>query len=185
MRDAFVLIDYSYDFVAMDGKLSCKEPAIALESAIVEKWNNYNAQNKPIFVLMDMHFENDKLHPESKLFPPHNIKNTDGRKLYGKLDELFQQSKHQDNIFWIDKMRYSAFCGTPLLQLLRERNINNIELAGVCTDICVLHTAVDGYNLGFNMFVDEHAVASFNPDGHKFAIAHFQHVLGMTVEQKL
>lgn len=183
MTEALLLIDYSNDFVALDGKLTCGEPAIALEETMVQKWEAYMKKGAPIFILMDMHFENDTLHPESKLFPPHNIKGTDGRYLYGQLHDLYLRDQDQPNVFWIDKMRYSAFSGTPLLQLLRERKINRIELAGVCTDICVLHTAVDGYNLGFDMFVDERAVASFNLDGHNFALAHFKNVLGMTVEE--
>ncbi|WP_414053258.1 cysteine hydrolase family protein [Macrococcus equi] len=183
MSDALLIIDYSNDFVALDGKLTCGEPAIALENTIALKWENYMQAKKPIFVLMDMHYESDALHPETKLFPPHNIKGTEGRNLYGKLHNLYLRDKEHDNVFWIDKMRYSAFCGTPLLQLLRERNIHKIELAGVCTDICVLHTAVDGYNLGFDMLVDEKAVASFNPEGHAFALNHFKNVLGMTIEE--
>ncbi len=183
MSEALLIIDYSNDFVALDGKLTCGEPAIALEDTMVKKWNDYKDNNKPIFVLMDLHFENDTYHPETKLFPPHNIKDTDGRNLYGKLHELFLRDKDDNNVFWIDKMRYSAFSGTPLLQLLRERNIKEIELTGVCTDICVLHTAVEGYNLGFEMSVDERAVASFNPEGHHYTLQHFKHVLGMTVDE--
>ncbi|WP_414042411.1 cysteine hydrolase family protein [Macrococcus sp. EM39E] len=183
MTNALLLIDYSNDFVALNGKLTCGKPAIVLEDTIAKKWEAYMAKEAPIFVLMDMHFENDTLHPETRLFPPHNIKGTAGRNLYGKLHQLYLRDQDKKNVFWIDKMRYSAFSGTPLFQLLRERNINTIELAGVCTDICVLHTAVDGYNLGFDMVVDEHAVASFNSDGHKFALAHFKNVLGMTVEE--
>ena len=38
-----------------------------------------------IFFAIDAHDENDAFHPESKLFPPHNIKGTSGRNLYGPL----------------------------------------------------------------------------------------------------
>ena len=46
----------------------------------------------------------------------------------------------------MDKTRYSAFAGTDLEMKLRERGIEEVHLVGVCTDICVLHTAVDAYN---------------------------------------
>ena len=45
--------------------------------------------------------------------------------------------------------------GTILLLVARiwtfdyERGITELCLTGVCTDICVLHTAVDAYNLGY------------------------------------
>ena len=34
--------------------------------------------------MMDLHFEEDPYHPETKLFPPHNIEGTSGRHLYGR-----------------------------------------------------------------------------------------------------
>lgn len=81
----------------------------------------------------------------------------------------------------MDKTRYSSFAGTNLLQLLRERKIEEVHIIGVCTDICVLHTAVDAYNLGFSIVVHEDAVVSFNEVGHKWALDHFKNTLGATV----
>ncbi|KAI7247096.1 hypothetical protein KC345_g11995, partial [Hortaea werneckii] len=84
-------------------------------------------------------------------------------------------------IYWMDKTRYSAFSGTDLALKLRERGITELHLIGVCTDICVLHTAVDAYNNGFDITVHEDAVASFNPDGHTWALGHFRGSLGAKV----
>ncbi|MNI60422.1 Isochorismatase family protein YecD [compost metagenome] len=81
----------------------------------------------------------------------------------------------------MDKTRYSAFCGTDLELQLRARGIQELHLVGVCTDICVLHTAVDAYNKGFTLIIHADAVASFNEQGHDWALGHFQNVLGATV----
>ncbi len=51
------------------------------------------------------------------------------------------------------KTRYSAFAGTNLSILFNERGIKGIHLVGVCTNICILHTAVDAYNLGISTVV--------------------------------
>ncbi|MGO4273373.1 cysteine hydrolase family protein, partial [Paenibacillus sp. TAF58] len=59
--------------------------------------------------------------------------------------------------------------------------IHELHLVGVCTDICVLHTAVDAYNKGFEIVVHEDAVASFNQAGHEWALQHFQGTLGAKV----
>ena len=59
----------------------------------------------------------------------------------------------------MDKRHYSAFSGTDLDIRLRERGITELCLTGVCTDICVLHTAVDAYNLGYQLMIPERAVA--------------------------
>lgn len=118
---------------------------------------------------------------ENDLFPPHNIVGTNGRKLYGKLAEVYEKSRNKVNVYWIDKRHYSAFSGTDLDIRLRERGITELHLVGVCTDICVLHTAVDAYNLGYKIVIHKNAVASFDPVGHEWALNHFKQVLGATV----
>ncbi|WP_145541615.1 cysteine hydrolase family protein, partial [Staphylococcus warneri] len=57
-----------------------------------------------------------------------------------------------------------------------------IEIVGVCTDICILHTAVSAYNLGYNITIPIRGVASFNQDGHQWALSHFKNSLGAKVE---
>ncbi len=102
-----------------------------------------------VVVANDIHFEGDEFHPEARLFPPHNIAGTEGRELYGAVRTAYDDVKALGaSILEFDKTRYSAFAGTELDLRLRERGIREIHLVGVCTDICVLHTAVDGYNLG-------------------------------------
>ncbi|MNE20481.1 Isochorismatase family protein YecD [compost metagenome] len=81
----------------------------------------------------------------------------------------------------MDKTRYSAFAGTDLELQLRTRGITELHLAGVCTDICVLHTAVDAYNKGFDIVVHKDAVASFDQEGHAWALRHFKGSLGATI----
>ena len=73
----------------------------------------------------------------------------------------------------MDKRHYSAFSGTDLDIRLRERKIDTVILTGVLTDICVLHTAIDAYNLGYQIQVVEPAVASLSEENHKFALNHF------------
>lgn len=72
------------------------------------------------------------------------------------------------------KLATLSFNGTDLLIKLRERHIEELHLVGVCTDICVLHTAVDAYNLGFKIVVHKDAVASFDPAGHEWALRHLR-----------
>ncbi len=183
LRKAFILVDYTYDFVAEDGKLTVGEPGQAIEKAIAEKIQLASKCGDFIFVINDLHDEKDLHHPEHKLFPPHNLEGSEGRKLYGSIHELINEleKKHPDRIYQLDKRRYSAFCGTPLELILRQEGIEMLELAGVCTDICVLHTAVDAYHRGFKAIIDERAVASFNGDAHRMALEHFENVLGFEV----
>lgn len=176
---ALIVIDYTVDFVT--GKLPCGDPAIRIEDRIAALTEAHVDAGHYVVMAVDVHEEGDRYHPETKLFPPHNIRGTEGRNLYGKLDDVYHRL--HDRIVWMDKTRYSAFCGTDLELQLRARGITELELAGVCTDICLLHTAVDAYNRGFALTVHADAAASFNADGHAWALGHFKDVLGATVLQ--
>lgn len=174
---ALIVIDYTVDFVT--GKLPCGEPAIAIEQRIAELTREFAQAGEYTVMAVDLHEEGDVYHPEYRLYPPHNIRDTEGRKLYGELDAVYGELK--ERIVWMDKTRYSAFCGTDLELRLRERSIEEVHLIGVCTDICVLHTAVDAYNKGFRIVIHEDAVASFDMGAHGWALKHMPQVLGATV----
>ncbi|MCG7342073.1 cysteine hydrolase [Staphylococcus auricularis] len=179
---ALIVVDYSYDFVADDGQLTAGKPAQDIEPFIVSRMKAYDEAEQDIFMMMDLHYENDTTHPEYNLFPPHNIANTPGRELYGKVKDTYEAIQDHEHVHFLDKTRYDSFHGTPLDAMLRARDIKNIEIVGVCTDICVLHTAVGGYNLGYHMTIPKSGVASFDQTGHDWALTHFENSLGARVE---
>ncbi|PTE68733.1 isochorismatase [Staphylococcus devriesei] len=181
-KKALIVVDYSYDFIADDGRLTCGKPGQDIEDFIVSRLEKYHSNNEDIFFMMDLHYENDPYHPETKLFPPHNIEGTSGRELYGKVKTFFDENKTSSTIHFLDKRRYDSFYGTSLDSLLRERGITSLEIVGVCTDICVFHTAVSAYNLGYDMTIPKDGVASFNENGHNYALSHFVNSLGAEVE---
>ncbi len=181
MNRALINIDYTNDFVHSDGKLTCGEAGQVLENDILNITKEFHDNDDFVVFAIDLHEPHDNFHPESKLFPTHNVKDTWGRELYGSIEDYYQKIKDDDNVYYLDKTRYSAFAGTNLLIKLRERNINEIHLVGVCTDICILHTAIDAYNLGFDIYVHKNGVASFDDIGHKFALNHFKNTLGANV----
>lgn len=178
---ALISIDYTYDFVATDGKLTTGEYGQQIEEALVKVTKDFIENDDFVVFAIDGHDKKDYYHPENKLFPPHNLIGTHGRDLYGKLANLYEQNKSKETLYWLDKRHYSAFCGTDLDLRLRERKITEIYLTGVCTDICVLHTAVDAYNLGYKIFIVEDAVQSFDQVGHQWALNHFKNTLGATI----
>ena len=181
MTKALINIDYTVDFVADNGALSCGKPGQSIEERIVSITEQFFKNGEYIVFAVDLHNENDSFHPETKLFPPHNIEGTAGRNLYGKLENYYTQIAKHPNVYWMDKTRYSAFAGTDLEIKLRERGVDEVHLVGVCTDICVLHTAIDAYNKGFKIVIHSDAVASFNPTGHEWALDHFKNSLGATI----
>lgn len=181
-KKALINIDYTYDFIADDGALTCGEPGQKIENKIVERTEAFINNGDYVVFAIDVHDEGDRYHPETKLYPPHNIRETKGRDLFGELKNVYEKNKDLENVIYIDKTRYSAFAGTDLELKLRERGITEVHLAGVCTDICVLHTAVDAYNKGFKIVIYKDAVASFNQMGHEWALEHFEQAMGIIVE---
>ncbi|WP_413304198.1 isochorismatase family cysteine hydrolase [Bacillus sp. 1P10SD] len=179
---ALINIDYTFDFVADSGALTCGKPGQSIEEKITQLTNEFIENGNYVVFAIDVHDQGDEYHPETKLFPPHNLRGTSGRDLFGALMDEYEKNKDQENVVFMDKTRYSAFAGTDLEIKLRERGITEVHLVGVCTDICVLHTAVDAYNKGFKIVVYKDAVASFNQAGHEWALGHFEQSLGAMVK---
>lgn len=181
MAKALISIDYTYDFVADDGKLTAGVPAQAISETICHVTQLAYDQGDYIFFAIDAHDPDDTFHPEARLFPPHNIIGTSGRELFGPLADFYQQHRDDSRVFWMDKRHYSAFSGTDLDIRLRERHVDTVILTGVLTDICVLHTAIDAYNLGYRIEVVEPATAALTQESHQFALNHFKGTLGATL----
>ncbi|AST96683.1 isochorismatase [Shouchella clausii] len=178
---ALLVIDYTYDFIADEGALTVGAPGQAIEDAIVDKVEAFHRAGDLVVYAVDVHEQNDQCHPETALFPPHNIRGTKGRELYGKVGTQYERIKGENHVIWLDKTRYSAFVGTNLDLVLRERGITDVHLVGDVTDICVLHTAVYAYSLGYKLTIYKDGVASFDASGHEWALRHFQQALGATV----
>ncbi|MDF2857470.1 MAG: isochorismatase family protein, partial [Neobacillus sp.] len=92
-KKALLNIDYTYDFVADAGALTCGEPGQAIEEKIVQLTNEFINNGDYVVFAIDVHDEGDDYHPETKLFPPHNIRGTAGRDLFGALKEVYEMNK--------------------------------------------------------------------------------------------
>lgn len=181
MAKALLVIDYSNDFVADDGALTCGKPAQAIDHRIAELCEQFIKNNDWVIFPMDAHIKDDPYHPETKLYPPHNIIGTVGRNVYGETGKWYLANKNNSHVLLMDKNRYSAFQNTNLDNYLRERHIRDLTLTGVCTDICVLHTAIAAYNLDYEITIPRSAVATFTPSGDEWAMAHFKNALGAKI----
>ena len=65
MTKALLIIDYTNDFVADDGSLTCGKPAQQLENYIVSLANKFYENNDYVIFPTDGH-TGDKLSPEYK-----------------------------------------------------------------------------------------------------------------------
>lgn len=97
------------------------------------------------------------------LWPDHCVQNSPGASFHSGLDVAAIDAvvrKGADPA--IDS--YSGFfdnnhrAGTGLTELLRERDVSEVWLAGLATDYCVKYTALDGIAEGFRVVVVSDAV---------------------------
>ena len=122
-----------------------------------------------ILFICDNH-EPDDL--EFQMFPVHCVRGTEEAEVIPELDEF----TNAGNV--IPKTRYSGFYGTDLGARLKALNPEKVIVCGVCTDICVMHTASDARNRDYPVEVPTDCVATFDPDAHKWALQHIDKILG-------
>lgn len=127
-----IVVDYQVDFVT--GSLGFAK-AEAIEGNIAEKIAEYRSNGSDIIFTFDTHGENYMETSEGKKLPvPHCISGTSGHELYGKAAELRRDT---------DKCIFKpSFGSDELMDYLRGKNYDAVELIGVVTNICVISNAI-------------------------------------------
>lgn len=74
----------------------------------------------------------------------------------------------------VEKTRDSAFHGTGLDDLLRERGITHLVLAGISTESCIYTTAADAYAHDYRVTLVEDGTASVKWEEHDHALSMLQ-----------
>lgn len=70
----------------------------------------------------------------------------------------------------VDKPGKGAFYGTDLETILRARGITQLVVTGVTTEVCVLSTAKEANDRGFDCLVLSDCTGSYFPDFHRCAL---------------
>ncbi|HOB86130.1 MAG TPA: isochorismatase family cysteine hydrolase [Bacillota bacterium] len=168
---ALLVIDMLNDFILEQGALYIGPAAGPLIPVIGEKIRSYREKGDRVIYVCDRHLPDDA---EFAMFPAHCLENSSGGEVVAELAPL-----PGERIVY--KRRFSAFFGTDLDLYLRENKIDALELAGVCTNICVLYTAADARMRAYPVAVSPSAVASFDEEAHRFALREMEKTLGVTL----
>ena len=171
MSRALLVIDMLHDFLDKDGSLYLGDGSRAVIQNVAARLKEWRLGGEPVIYIMDSHLQHD---PEFEMFPVHCLAGERGGEI---VDELVPEKKD----FLIRKRRYSAFYGTDLDLTLRELGILELELTGVCTQICVLYTAADARMRHYAVSVRKSCVASFDQEAHEFALKEMEKTLGVKV----
>ncbi len=122
------------------------------------------ARAKGILVI----FACDSRYPDDFIFtrsghPVRTIRGTEGVKVIHELDP-----GPTDVI--VEKRMLSAFFATDLDFTLRQRGIKLLIITGVATWACVLKTAFDAVELGYDVIIPADCCASPSPEDHESAL---------------
>ncbi len=162
MRKILVVVDMQKDFI--DGSLGTKE-AQAIVNPVIEKMKSYGKSD--IYVTRDTHGENYLETAEGKKLPVvHCVKGTEGWQLHPEIETLAEPSHILDK---------PTFGSLQLMELLRQENEKEpleLELVGLCTDICVVSNALllKAAMPEVPIRVDASCCAGVTPESHKAAL---------------
>lgn len=155
-----VVVDMQNDFI--DGSLGTNE-AVAIVPAVVEKIKQWDGR---IVATRDTHPTNYLESQEGQHLPVnHCIEGTEGWEIAPAVAEALKEK----SATIINK---PTFGSTALAKMLRNEDVEEIELIGLCTDICVVSNAL---LLKANMpevaiAVDATCCAGVTPDKHDAAL---------------
>lgn len=187
---ALIIVDIQNDFLP-SGSL-----AVSGGDEIIPKINFLQNHFELVVATQDWHPANHKsfasAHPAKKefdnielnglsqvLWPDHCIQGTKGAEFSTELNSLkieavFRKGMDPD----IDS--YSGFYdngrlkNTGMAGYLKDREIESIYICGIAADFCVYYTAIDGIDLGFDVFIIEDATRAIDFKDYENKMSNFK-----------
>lgn len=102
---------------------------------------------------------------------------------HGRGGDVLRALTPADGDAFLFKPRYSIFDHTPLVILLRRREIERVVLLGAATEMCVVQSAIDAKELGFKVTILADACAAVDDEMERLALAYAGRVVGVFVER--
>jgi len=155
MKKTLIVIDMQNDFIDM--ALGTKE-AVAIVPLVKRKIEDYKSRGDEIIYTRDTHLDNYLETPEGKKLPvPHCIKGTKGWEI--------AEGLYVEGCKIIDKPTF-GWNGWS------EEALENVEIVGLCTDICVVSNAliIKATFPEAEVTVDSRCCAGVTPESHEAAL---------------
>ena len=153
-----VVVDMQKDFI--DGALGTKE-AVAIVENVKNKIAEYKKNNNKVIYTRDTHQENYLETSEGKKLPVvHCVEGTDGWQIPDDIDDKNCTHINKPNFGWT---------GWNTIDM---NDIDEIELVGLCTDICVVSNALilKATYPEIKISVDADCCAGVTPESHEAAL---------------
>lgn len=166
MDKLLVVVDMQNDFIS--GTLGMREAEQIVEN-VVEKIKKHQRDGSTIIFTKDTHFDDYLETNEGRKLPvKHCIKGTNGWEICSKIQEDCNISEHKV----YEKVTFGSSELAKDLANGLYNNYSEIELVGICTDICVISNAllIKTFLPETPISVDAACCAGITPESHKNAL---------------
>lgn len=167
-----VVIDMQKDFTTgVLGNQQCKD----VIPSVMERMERARREGWKIICTQDIHDKNYLSTGEGRRLPvEHCIRGTEGAELIDEIQSLEQSWADYHEVFLPESpLEKNAFGSTELAKVLEKYKPEEIELIGVCTDICVISNAMilrSSYP-DIDLSVDAACCAGVTPTSHNTALS--------------
>ena len=167
-----IVVDMQNDFI--DGALGTQEAAAIVDNVVTRI---KNSQNELILFTMDTHQEDYLNTAEGRKLPvPHCIQGTNGWQVNQRILDAWRNNANTIKVPQLQENTFNkpVFGSVDLVNFLQSRvsDITEIEILGVCTDICVISNAIMIKNAmpDVNISVNAACCAGVTPQSHMEAL---------------
>lgn len=157
LKKLLVVVDFQNDFI--DGSLGTPE-ATAIVPNVLDKIASYTLEER--VATQDTHFSDYLTTQEGQNLPViHCVKDTFGWEIRKEAQLGYRQ------IF-----EKNTFGSLELAEFVRDEKFNEVELIGICTDICVVSNAllIKAHAPEVKIIVDAACCAGVSPEKHLAAL---------------
>lgn len=177
MKRVLVIVDMQNDFIS--GSLGTEE-AEAIVPVMQDRIKEYQDGETIVVFTKDTHFSNYLDTQEGKMLPvPHCIKGTEGWSIDKRISSIVDNGnflKYASGTVINSRINKETFGSVFLSSLIEmwseDKELEEVVLMGVCTDICVVSNAllIKAYCPEVLVTVDASCCAGVTPERHKAAL---------------
>lgn len=166
MKKALIIQSMQNDF--MPGGVLAVKDADKIIPRIKEYLTLFSENQECIFAVRDWHISADDHGEHFKVFPVHCIQFTEGARFHRdlQLEDIEDWTIISKGMEWNDE-GLSVFKGfdtkgKQFIDILKERQVDELYICGVTTDYGIKATALEGIELGFKVNVLVDAIAGID-----------------------
>lgn len=149
--DALLIVDLQNDFLP-GGALAVPRGDLVIDpiNALIDL---YHGSGLPVYASRDWHPDDHcSFTAQGGPWPPHCVAASEGA-LFSEALRLPEEAIVVSKAMTAGEDAYSAFNGTGLARSMRADGVTRLAVCGLATDYCVLNTALDGIEAGFEVLL--------------------------------